>query len=83
MTLWAVLRGGPNLDLLGQYFIGYATSLKGAFIAFGYGSAWGFVFGWTFAYLRNLIFALYIYRMKRKTEMISLRDLLDHLWLRE
>ncbi|KPL15504.1 MAG: hypothetical protein AMJ93_16535 [Anaerolineae bacterium SM23_84] len=66
---------GPNLKLLGQYFIGYTVTVKGAFIAFGYSFAWSFLFGWLFAYVRNLFLALYIYRVKKKAELLSL----DHL----
>ena len=54
-TVWLVVKGGdvvgPNLSLLGQYSLGYAVTVKGAFIGFGYASVWGFLSGWLFAYL--------------------------------
>jgi hypothetical protein len=82
-TIWLIVKGGevvgPNLRLLGQCFIGYTVTVKGAFIAFGYSFLWGFLFGWLFAYLRNLILALYIYWVKKRAEMLSLRDFFDHL----
>jgi hypothetical protein len=82
-TVWLVIKGGhvvgPNLRLLSQYFAGYTVSVKGAFIAFSYSFVWGFLFGWLLAYLRNLSLALYIYGVKRKAELLSLKDFFDHL----
>ena len=82
-TIWLVIKGGdvvgPNIKLLGQYFIGYTVTVKGAFIAFGYSFVWSFLLGWLFAYLRNLSLALYIYWVKKRTELLSLRDFFDHL----
>jgi len=81
-TLWLVVKGGPvvgpNLRLLSQYFAGYSVTVKGAFIGMGYSFVWGFLFGWLFAYLRNVSLAFYIYRVKKKTEMLSFGDFLDH-----
>ena len=70
---------GSNLQLLAQYFAGFTVTVKGAFIAFGYTFFWGFLFGWLFAYLRNLFFVFYLYRVKKKNELILLRDLFDYL----
>jgi len=81
-TLWLVVKGGPvvgpNLRLLSQYFAGYSVTVKGAFIGMGYSFVWGFLFGWLFAYLRNVSLAFYIYRVKKKTELLSFGDFLDH-----
>ena len=81
-TLWIISRGGDvlnsHLRLLGQYFIGYTVTVKGAFIAFAYAFFWGFLFAWLFAYLRNLFLAVYIYRIKRKVELLSLKDFFDN-----
>jgi protoporphyrinogen oxidase len=81
-TMWIISRGGDvlnsHLRLLGQYFIGYTVSVRGAFIAFGYSFFWGFLFGWLFAYLRNLFLAIYIYRVKRRVELLSLKDFFDN-----
>ncbi len=80
-TLWLVMRGGPAsfyLKLLNQFFIGYTVTLKGAFIGLAYGFSWGFLCGWLIAYLRNFIIAFYIYRIKRKVELLTFRDFLDH-----
>jgi len=81
-TLWIISRGGDvlnsHLRLLGQYFIGYTVTLKGGFIAFGYSFFWGFLLGWLFAYLRNLFLAIYLYRIKRKVELLSVKDFFDN-----
>ncbi|MBW1902451.1 MAG: NAD(P)/FAD-dependent oxidoreductase [Deltaproteobacteria bacterium] len=82
-TIWLVIKGGdvvgPNLQLLSQYFVGYTVTVKGAFIAFGYSFFWGFFFGWLFAYLRNFLLAFFIYWVKKKTELLTLKDFFDHL----
>jgi protoporphyrinogen oxidase len=81
-TLFLIVKGGevvgPNLQLLNQYFFGYSVTVKGAFIGMAHSFAWGFLFGWLFAYLRNLSFAYYIYRVKRKAELLKFRDFLNH-----
>lgn len=80
-TLWLVIVGGEirtYFRLLNQYFFGYTVSIKGAFIGMAYGFSWGFLFGWLFAYLRNFSMAYYIYRIKRKVELLTFRDFLDH-----
>ncbi len=81
-TVWLVVKGGDvvgsNLSLLGQYFLGYTVTVKGAFIGLGYALVWGFLFGWLFAYLRNLFLAFYVYRVKMRAEVLSLRDFIDH-----
>ncbi|MDY6853840.1 MAG: NAD(P)/FAD-dependent oxidoreductase [Thermodesulfobacteriota bacterium] len=68
----------PTLHLLNQYFFGYTVSIKGAFIGMAYSFSWGFIFGWLFAYLRNLFIALFIYRAKRKAELLKFKDFIDH-----
>jgi protoporphyrinogen oxidase len=81
-TIFLMLKGGqvvgPNLQLLGQYFIGYTVSVKGAFIGMAYTFWWVFLFGWLFAYLRNLFIAFHVYRVKRKTQMLKFMDFIDH-----
>ena len=68
-----------NLQLLSQYFLGYTATVKGAFIGFGYGFGWGFLFGWLYAYLHNFFLSYYIYRIKRRIEMLSFKDFIDNL----
>ena len=81
-TLWLIITGGqdrgPGLQLLGQYFPGYSITVNGAFIGMAYSFFWGFLFGWLFAYLRNFCIALFIYFVKRKAELITFRDFMNH-----
>jgi protoporphyrinogen oxidase len=82
-TLWLIIRENeivdPSLKLLGQYFIGYTVNVKGAFIGLGYSFLWGFIFGWLFAYLRNLFIGFFVYRVRKKAESLSLKNLLDYI----
>jgi Na+/proline symporter len=59
--------------------MGYTVTVKGAFIAFAYSFFWGFLFGWLIAYLRNLFFAFYAYRIRKKAEVLSLKDFFDYI----
>ncbi len=81
-TLFLVIKGGevigPNLRLLDQYFFGYSVTLKGAFIGAAYSFSWAFILGWLVAYLRNFFVGFFIYRVKRRAEMLSFKDFLDH-----
>ena len=81
-TIFLVIKGGPvvgpNMNLLDQYFFGYTVTIKGAFIGLAYSFSWGFLFGWLFAYLRNLFIAGIIYRAKRKSELLKFKDFIDH-----
>jgi len=58
-TLWLVIRGGlvvgPNLALLGQFFLGYTVTYWGSVIGFIYGFAAGFIIGFLIATIYNWI----------------------------
>jgi hypothetical protein len=58
-TNWLVLKGGEhvgqNLQLLGQYFIGYRVSFGGSLIGFVYGFAVGSIGGGFLGWLYNKI----------------------------
>ncbi len=81
-TIWLVIKDGgvvgPHLALLAQYFKGYTVTVEGALISFGFSFFWGFLFGWLYAYLRNLLLAYCIYRARKKVEMLTVKDFLDH-----
>jgi hypothetical protein len=77
--LWTGAReAGAAFRLLSQYYVGYTVSFNGALIGMGYGFFWGFIFTWLFAYLRNLAVAFFIFRAKRKLELLTFRDFLDN-----
>lgn len=82
-TLFLVFKGGarvgPNLALLGQFFIGYRVTLIGSVIGGAYGFVFGFVIGWLTAFLRNFFVATYVYTVKLKTNLLSINDFIGHL----
>jgi protoporphyrinogen oxidase len=83
MTLWLVLQGGdvvgPNLQLLSQYFPGYAVTTVGSGLGLGYGFVAGFLGGWAFAFLRNATMFLATAIIHRRAERQLLRKLLEYL----
>jgi protoporphyrinogen oxidase len=82
-TLWLVVKGGavvgPKMGLLAQYFWGYTVTFKGAAIGCLYGFATGFITGWVFAFLRNVLLVFYLFRIRKRAELNSLKDLLDRI----
>ena len=82
-TIILLLKGGDNVGtnmrLLGQYFFGYTVSFQGAFIGLAYSFFWGFLFGWLFAYLRNFFTGLFIYRIKKSSELRSFKNFIDYI----
>ena len=80
-TAILLLKGGevvgPRLVLLGQYFIGYDVSWRGAFIGLLEGAIGGLFIGISIALLRNWIMSAYVFLIKRRAEAEENRDLLD------
>ena len=58
-TIWLVLKGGnvvgPNLSLLGQFFVGYEVTFLGSLIGFVYAFITGFIVGYFLAAVYNWI----------------------------
>ena len=69
---------GPNLALLGQYFVGYDITLSGSLIGLVYGLISGFVLGWLIAGLRNTVVSVYIHIQKVRGSMSAVNDYIDH-----
>lgn len=61
-TNWLVIKGGsvigPNLSLLGQFFIGYQVTFWGSLVGFLYGFLTGFIFGYFVAWVYNWVVSL-------------------------
>jgi hypothetical protein len=82
-TLMLFLKGGPNpgthLVLLQQYFPGYRVTLGGAALGLLYGGVSGFLFGWTFALLRNIVMFTYVGLLRGRARLESIWDLVEHV----
>jgi len=80
-TILLIVKGGdpigPNLSLLGQFFIGYTVTIRGAFIGLVYGFLVGFVIGFLIALVRNAAIGIYAYTVKAKQEFSTLHDFID------
>jgi hypothetical protein len=57
-----VIKGGPtvgaHLQLLNQFFPGYAVTFAGSFIGLGYGFLVGYISGWIIATVYNWVVLL-------------------------
>lgn len=77
-----VLKGGdeigPNLALLGQYFIGYDVTFGGSFIGSVYGLISGATLGFLIAFLRNAVVSVYLRLIKLKGSMSAINDYIDN-----
>jgi hypothetical protein len=64
-TNWLVLKGGkvvgPNLALLGQFFLGYRVSFLGSLVGF----VWAFTFGFAAGYLVSRVYNAIVARRER------------------
>ncbi len=69
---------GPNLALLGQYFVGYDVTFSGSLVGLAYGLLIGFVLGWLIAGLRNFVVFFYIYSLKVRRSMSEVNDYIDN-----
>ena len=77
-----IFRGGdvigPNLALLGQYFIGYEVTFSGSVIGLVYGFIAGFVAGWLIAFLRNAFVKIYLHIVRIKANLSAVNDYIDN-----
>ena len=62
MTAILLIENGPNtgyhLSLLGNYFIGYTVTWKGAFIGFLWAFALGAIIGWSIGMIYNRLVSI-------------------------
>jgi hypothetical protein len=70
---------GFPLALLSQYFYGYDTSWRGAFIGLWWGFVSGFAAGWFLAFMRNFAVATWLLFVRAKASLKQTRDFLDHI----
>jgi hypothetical protein len=69
---------GPNLSLLSHYFVGFEVTFTGSLIGLFYGFATGFILGWLIAFLRNLVFTIYLHVLKLKGSLSAANDFIDN-----
>ena len=81
LTLTLVAKGGgsvgPHLGLLAVFFPGYSVTPVGSVLGLIYGAVSGFAIGWTFAFTRNLLNAMYLGVIKFRSDVTSLNHFLD------
>ena len=62
VTIWLVIKGGPvvgpNLALLGEFYIGYDVTPIGSLVGLLYGFITGFIIGFAIASIYNWIIRL-------------------------
>jgi protoporphyrinogen oxidase len=68
---------GPNLSLLGNYFLGYSASWGGAFVGLAEAAVGGFVGGWLLAQVINRLTAAELRRLLRRIERRSALGVLE------
>ena len=81
-TALHVLRspGEPYpLVLLQQYFPRFEVSWTGAVVGAFWAFWLGFVLGWSFAFLRNLVLAVTAFVFRARAELHENRGFLDHI----
>ena len=80
-TIFLIIKGGevigPNLALLGQFFLGYTVSVTGAFVGLAYGFVAGFIGGWLIGFLRNSLVSVYLVILKTRANLTSSLDSID------
>ncbi len=83
VTAVLILKGGsvvgPNLGLLSQFFHGYSVTWKGSVVALAWGFGIGYVGGWLFAGLRNLVFRVWLAFARSRAEFEEYGDILNRL----
>lgn len=81
VTAIDLARGLPwhGLRLIGEYFVGYQLTWKGALIGLLWGFAVGFCGGWFVAFARNLALAISLFIIRTRAELDTTRDFLDHI----
>jgi tetrahydromethanopterin S-methyltransferase subunit G len=81
-TNFLILKGGevlgPNLALLGQFFIGYDVSFSGSLVGMVYGLISGFIIGLLIAMIRNLVVTIYMHIIRLKGSMSAVNDYIDN-----
>jgi hypothetical protein len=81
ITAFHMIAEPPDapLDMLSQYFYGYAPTWPGMFIGMWWGFVAGFAAGWFLAFVRNFALATWIFIARAKASLAQSSDFLDHI----
>jgi len=82
LTAVPLLWGRPDtlkLELLANYFYGYEVSWRGALIGAAWAAFVGFIVGWFFAFVRNLLLAIKLVALAARADLAQTRDFMDHI----
>lgn len=74
-----LLRLEGPLELLNQYFYGYALTWTGALVGMAWGGAAGCVAGWLLGFVHNFTVDIWAILMRAKHEPTHASDLLDNI----
>lgn len=72
-------QGRFPLNLLANYFRGYSVSWAGVSVGAVWAFGVGFCGGWFLAFIRNLIIALWIMKVRIAADVESSREVLDQI----
>ncbi len=82
-TVFLLIKGGypvgPTLSLLGHFFFGYSVTWPGSILGLLWGFGAGFLLGWSFAVLHNLLVWAWLTLIRSRAEMDQYGDFLDHM----
>lgn len=67
----------PRLDLLSNYFFGYAVTWPGVVVGFLWAFGVGFVAGWFLGFVRNFVTAVWLFTVRTRAQFS--RNFLDHI----
>ncbi len=81
-TIAAVIKKSAiasGLGLLDQFLFGYRVTVPGAFVGMLWGFGLGFLGGWGFAVLRNLLLTIWLISTRSDAEREQYSDFLDRI----
>ncbi len=70
---------GPNLSILSNFFFGFSVSWRGALVGLLWSGIAGYVTGWLFAFICNLVLVSYLLLIKTKPELQQYKAFVEHL----
>jgi hypothetical protein len=72
-------QNAPPIELLAQVFYGFEVTWRGAVAGAWWAFVAGFVAGWFAAFLRNLVVAIWLTKVRIKAHLLETRGFLDQI----